>query len=252
MESVLTFNKRVAVVTGATKGIGKAIALKLAKAGVAVAIIGRDQDRAKEVVTIIQQAGGEAVPIIGDVADENQCEKMLQKVSKWHSRIDILVNCAGILTSTHIEDITRVEWDSIISTNLSGTFFMIQKVIPFMKQNGYGRIINIGSNAGRMGGYENSQAYTASKGGMIAITMGIARQMAEYGITVNIVCPGTTDTKMAALYDEETRDRLLSRIPIRRFVTPDEVAAAVCYFASEEAGCVTGAILDVNGGMYMG
>lgn len=129
---------------------------------------------------------------------------------------------------------------------------MIQKSLPYLKKSRAGRIINISSNAGRMGGYENSQSYTASKGGIISITMGIARQLAEDGITVNVVCPGTTQTEMSVEYDEETMSRLTSRIPLGRIGKPEDTAAAVCFFSSEEAGFITGAILDINGGMYMG
>lgn len=252
MKEIFTLQGKIAIVTGGTKGIGAAIARKLSEAGVSVGIVGRDKKRAENVVKSIVQAGGVAQAFLGDISDEFCCEKIVYDVNECFGKIDILVNCAGILSSTPIIDVTRKEWDEILATNLSGTFFMIQKVIPFLKKSKGGRIINISSNAGRMGGYENSQCYTASKGGIIAITMGIARQLAPHGITVNVVCPGTTETEMTKLYDRETKERLMGRIPMGRLAKPEEVAAAVCFFASEEAGYITGAILDVNGGMYMG
>ncbi len=251
MDNIFTLKNRVAVVTGATKGIGKAIAIKMANAGVKVAVVGRDAERADELINDINANGGEAIAILADISDDNECKRVCNEVYTKFQQIDILVNCAGILTSTKIEDITRSEWDQILSTNLSGTFFMIQSALPYLEKSKAGRIINISSNAGRMGGYENSQSYTASKGGIIAITKGIARQLAERKITVNVVCPGTTETEMAKLYDEETKKRLIGRIPMGRLAKTDEVAAAVCFFASEEAGYITGATLDVNGGMYM-
>ncbi len=251
MGDLFTFSGRIAIVTGATRGIGKAIAFHLAKAGVKVAVVGRNSERADNVVSHINEVGGIASKIIGDISSDVECDKIVKQTVDRFGGLDILVNCAGNLTSTKIENITRKEWDSILSTNLSGTFFMTQKAIPYLEKSKAGRVINISSNAGRMGGYANSQAYTASKGGIIAITKGIARQLAPRNITVNVVCPGTTETEMSQLYDEQTMATLVGRIPMGRLGKPEDTAAAVCFFASEEAGFITGAVLDVNGGMYM-
>lgn len=251
MNSIFTLSERTAIVTGATRGIGKSIAIMLAKAGTNVVVVGRNEERADQVVDIIERDGGNALKVIGDISSEKECKRIIESAVLKYGGLDILVNCAGNLTSTKIEDITRQEWDDILSTNLSGTFFMTQKAIPYLEKSKAGRVINISSNAGRMGGYANSQAYTASKGGIIAITKGIARQLAPRNITVNVVCPGTTVTEMSQLYDEKTMETLVSRIPIGRLGQPEDTAAAVCFFASEEAGFITGATLDVNGGMYM-
>jgi len=251
MKDIFTYTGRTAIVTGATRGIGKVIAIQLAKAGVKVAIIGRDEEKAKKVQNLIKANGDEAIYVLGDIAQDKECERIVKEVNDAFGQIDILVNCAGALTSTKIENISREEWDRILSVNLSGSFFMIQKAIPYLEKSEAARVINISSNAGRMGGYANSQAYTASKGGVIAITKGIARQLAPRGITVNVVCPGTTETEMSQLYDEKTRQTLVGRIPMGRLGKPEDTAAAVCFFASEEAGFLTGAVLDVNGGMYM-
>lgn len=251
MNSIFTLSGRTAIVTGATRGIGKSIAIMLAKAGANVVVVGRNEERADQVVDIIELEGGNAVKVIGDISSEKECKRIVEVAVLKYGGLDILVNCAGNLTSTKIEDITRQEWDDILSTNLSGTFFMTQKAIPYLEKSKAGRVINISSNAGRMGGYANSQAYTASKGGIIAITKGIARQLAPRNITVNVVCPGTTVTEMSQLYDEKTMEALVSRIPMGRLGKPEDTAAAVCFFASEEAGFITGATLDVNGGMYM-
>ncbi len=236
---------------GGTRGIGKVIAEQLAKAGTAVAVVGRNAEKAEETLASIRRIGGVAEAFLGDIADDGECRRIVGEVYEKFGQIDILVNCAGGLTATPIEEITREEWDTILGVNLSGTFFMIQSALPYLKKSRAGRIINISSNAGRMGGYANSQSYTASKGGVIAITKGIARKLAPMQITVNVVCPGTTKTEMSQEYDEETLKTLLGRIPIGRLGKPEDTAAAVCFFASEEAGFITGAVLDVNGGMYM-
>ena len=248
---IFTLEGRTAIVTGATRGIGKSIAIQLAKAGVKVAVVGRNAELADSVVSQIEADGGIAYKVVGDISSDKECERIVAETAKHFGGVDILVNCAGNLTSTKLEDISRDEWDDILSTNLSGTFFMTQKAIPYLEKSKAGRVINISSNAGRMGGYANSQAYTASKGGIIAITKGIARQLAQRNITVNVVCPGTTVTEMSQLYDEKTMATLVGRIPMGRLGRPEDTAAAVCFFASEEAGWITGATLDVNGGMYM-
>jgi len=248
---IFTLEGRTAIVTGATRGIGKSIAIQLARAGVKVMVVGRNTERADAVVSQIKADSGIAFRVVGDISSDQECERIMKETVEHFGGVDILVNCAGNLTSTKVEEITREEWDDILSTNLSGTFFMIQKAIPYLEKSKAGRIINISSNAGRMGGYANSQAYTASKGGIIAITKGIARQLAPRNITVNVVCPGTTVTEMSQLYDEKTMETLVGRIPLGRLGQPEDTAAAVCFFASEETGWITGATLDVNGGMYM-
>lgn len=248
---IFTLEGRTAIVTGATRGIGKSIAIQLAKAGVKVSVVGRNSERANAVVSQIEADGGIAYKVVGDISSDKECERIVAETATHFGGVDILVNCAGNLTSTKLEDISREEWDDILSTNLLGTFFMTQKAIPYLEKSKAGRVINISSNAGRMGGYANSQAYTASKGGIIAITKGIARQLAPRNITVNVVCPGTTVTEMSQLYDEKTMATLVGRIPMGRLGLPEDTAAAVCFFASEEAGWITGATLDVNGGMYM-
>lgn len=248
---IFTIKDRVAVVTGATRGIGRVIAIKLAEAGAKVAVLGRDEKKANNVKAEIEKLGGKAEVFLGDISDDKECKRIADEVNASLGQLDILVNCAGALTSTKVDDISRDEWDKILGVNLTGTFFMIQSALPYLRKSKAGRIINISSNAGRMGGYANSQSYTASKGGVIAITKGIARQLAPDNITVNVVCPGTTKTEMSELYDEETTKRLIGRIPLGRLGKPEDTAAAVCFFASEEAGFITGAVLDVNGGMYM-
>ena len=235
MKQIFTLENRVALVTGAAQGIGNAIATKLADGGMKVAIVDINQEQAQAAAEVIKGNGGEAMGVACDVSDEKSIEEAVAKIAAHFGQLDVVVNCAGILSSAKIPDVQRGEWDKILAVNLSGTFFMIQKALPYLEKSSCARIINIGSNAGRMGGYENSQSYTASKGGVIAITMGIA-----------------TESKMSAKYDEESMKRLLSRIPMGRLGKPEDSAAAVAFLASEEAGFITGLMLDVNGGMYMG
>lgn len=249
--SIFSYENGVAVVTGGTKGIGKEIALMLGKANFKVAIIGQNEERGMAVTREITEGGGSASFFKCDVSDDVKCRELFDKISSWSSNICCLVNCAGILTSTPLLEITREEWDRVIAVNLTGTFFMIQAAIPYLKKAQFGRIINISSNAGRMGGYANSQSYTATKGAIISITKGIARQLAPLGITCNVVCPGTTETEMVSQYSEETKKELISRIPLSRLGSCSEVASAVCYLSSIESGFITGATLDVNGGLYM-
>ena len=187
-----------------------------------------------------------------DVSDVASVETALVTIDQHFGSIDVLVNSAGVLDMSKIDEMTIEHWDEVMAINARGTFFMIQKSVKYLEKSKAPRIINISSNSGRMGGFENGIAYSASKGAMIAMTYGIARQLASKKITVNCVAPGTIESDMLNARDEETIKRLLDRFPIGRFGKSDEVAAAVCYFASEEAGFTTGAVLDVNGGLFMG
>lgn len=252
MKQIFTLTDRVALVTGAAQGIGNAIATMLADGGMKVAVVDINKEQAMAAAETINQNGGEAIGVNCDVSDEKDIERAVAEITEHYGQLDVVVNCAGILSGAKIPDVQRAEWDKVIAVNLSGTFFTIQKALPYLEKSKCGRIINIGSNAGRMGGYEGSQIYTASKGGVVAISMGIARQLAPQGITVNCVCPGTTESKMSAQYDDEAMKRLIGRIPLGRLGKPKDTAAAVAFLASEEAGFITGCLLDVNGGMYMG
>ncbi len=251
-EAALTLTGRTAVISGGSRNIGLAIAKKFAKSGMNVAILSVSQGSANTAAAAIVKMGGKAIGIQCDVSDVATIEAALATVDQEFGSIDVLVNSAGVLDMAKIHEMTVENWDNVMSINAKGTFFMIQQSIKYLEKSRAPRIINISSNSGRMGGFENGMAYSASKGAIIAMTYGIARQLASKKITVNCVAPGTIESDMSKARDEDTLKRLLGRFPLGRFGSSEEVAAAVCYFASEEAGFTTGAVLDVNGGLFMG
>jgi len=251
-DSVLTLAGRTAVITGGSRNIGFAIAKKFAKSGMNVAILSVSQGSADKAATSIVETGGTAFGIQCDITDLTSVKAAMVTINQHYGSIDVLVNSAGVLDMAKIPEMTIEHWDEVMAINARGTFFMIQQSVKYLEKSKAPRIINISSNSGRMGGFENGMAYSASKGAMIAMTYGIARQLAPKKITVNCVAPGTIESDMLKARDGETIKKLLGRFPLGRFGTTDEVAAAVCYFASEEAGFTTGAVLDVNGGLFMG
>ena len=249
---MLTLTGRTAVVTGGSRNIGYAISRKFAENGMNVGILSEHEENADKAAKTITDAGLNCIGIQCDVSEVFSVKKALEKVYSYYGGIDVVVNCAGILDLYKIHEMPTEYWDKVMAVNLKGAFLVIQQSIPYLEKSHAPRIINISSNAGRMGGFENGMAYTASKGGIIAMTYGIARQLAHKGITVNCIAPGTIDSEMATVRGEETIKRLIGRIPIGRLGSAYEVAAAACYFASEESSFTTGAVLDVNGGMFMG
>ena len=252
--AVLTLAGRVAIITGAAQGIGFHAAKMLCQNGMKTALVDINRERlqkaAEELCALPDSAG--AAPFVCNVSDDTAIGRTIEEIASRFGSIDVLVNGAGILSSTKIPDIQREEWDRILSVNLSGSFFMVQKVLPWLKQSKHGRIINISSVAGRMGGMENSMSYAASKGGICAITRGMARHLGPFRITVNAVCPGPTRTPIMDAYTDEAMENLASRNFLGRVGEPEDVAAGICYLASEEAGYVTGIMLDINGGFWMG
>jgi 3-oxoacyl-[acyl-carrier protein] reductase len=252
LSAALTLAGRTAVITGGSRNLGFAIARKFATCGMKVGILSVTQGSAEQAAASIGSSGGEAIGLRCDVTDPDSIETALEKISARFGGIDVVVNSAGVLDLASIEQTSVEHWDSVMAVNLRGTFLVIQKALPYLEKSQAPRVINISSNSGRMGGFENGMAYSASKGGVIAITYGIARRLAPHRITVNCIAPGTIESDMSRARDPETLRRLLGRFPIGRLGTADEVAAAACYFASEEAGFTTGAVLDVNGGLFMG
>jgi 3-oxoacyl-[acyl-carrier protein] reductase len=241
---------RIALVTGASRGIGQACALTLARAGAKVAVAARALDKLEQLAAEIKAGGGEAFPVAIDMESQASIKEGFTRVAKEFGRIDILVNNAGVTRDGLALRMKAEDWDLVLRTNLSGAFFAIQQVLSGMMRERWGRIINISSVVGEAGNAGQAN-YVASKAGLIGLTKSLAQEIASRNVTVNAVAPGFVDTDMTAVLNEDLKTRMKQAIPLGRFGTPDDIAAAVRFLASEEAGYITGHVLDVNGGMYM-
>jgi 3-oxoacyl-[acyl-carrier protein] reductase len=241
---------RIAMVTGASRGIGRACALELAKTGAKVALAARQIDKLDAVASEIRAAGGEAFVAAMDLGSHDSIKEAFALVSKDFGPINILVNNAGVTRDGLALRMKPADWDSVIQTNLSGTFFCIQQVLSPMIRERWGRIVNVSSVVGESGNAGQAN-YVASKAGVIGLTKALAQEMASRSVTVNAVAPGFIETDMTASLKDEVKAAVLGNIPLKRFGKAEDVAAAVRFLASEEAGYITGHVLDVNGGMYM-
>jgi 3-oxoacyl-[acyl-carrier protein] reductase len=240
---------RVAIVTGASRGIGRAIASRLAARGAHVVAAARG-DETGAVVEAIAAAGGRAEAAKVDVTDRASIDAMVGGALERHGRVDILVSNAGIARDQLIVRMKPADWDAVLATNLTAAFGCVQAVLrPMMKQRA-GRIITISSVVGQSGNPGQAN-YAASKAGLIGFSKALAQEVASRGITVNVVAPGLIDTDMTRALTENARDVWAEKIPLGRLGTPDDVAAAVCFLASDEASYITGQVIAVNGGMYM-
>jgi 3-oxoacyl-[acyl-carrier protein] reductase len=241
----------VALVTGASQGIGRACALKLASGGAAVAVAARNQEKLNELVNEIAATGGKAAAFPLDVGEEEQIKSAVKAVIAEFGKIDILVNNAGITRDQLVMRMKRADWDSVLQTNLTSAYLATQQVIGSMLKQRWGRIINIASVFGQMG--QAGQAnYAASKAGLIGLTMAIAREVGSRNITCNAVAPGFIETAMTAVLSDEFKQTAVKQIPLGRVGSVDDVAAAVEFLASEGASYITGHVLNVNGGLLMG
>ncbi len=242
---------RIALVTGASQGIGRACALELARAGATVALAARNETKLAEAVAEIEEAGGQAAAFALDVASEVSIKGGAKAVLERYGKVEILVNNAGITRDGLMMAMKRADWDDVLGTNLTGAFLLTQALLRPMLKNRWGRIINISSVVGRTG-QAGQVNYASSKAGLIGLTRSLAREVASRGITVNAVAPGYIETPMTAVLDEKQRTAMMAEIPLGRAGTDVEIAYSVGFLASEEAGYITGHVLDVNGGMYMG
>jgi len=242
---------KTALVTGASQGIGRACAITLAKAGARVALAARNEAKLNEVAAEITTLGGTAQTFVLDISSEESIKATAKAAVSHFGSVDILVNNAGITKDTLLLRMKRADWDDVINTNLTGTFLLTQALVSPMLKARWGRIINISSVVGEMG--QAGQAnYAASKAGLIGFTKSLARELASRGITANAVAPGYIETAMTAVLDEKQRGAMLEHIPLGRPGSDQDIANAVRFLASEEAAYITGHVLDVNGGMYMG
>jgi len=246
---MLDLTGKVALVTGASRGIGKAIAARLAAQGATVVCAARG-DNAKAAAAEIVAAGGKAEAVALDVTDDAALAKAPGTIVEKHGRLDIVVSNAGVTRDQLLMRMKRDDWDAVIATNLTATFTLAQAAIrPMLKQRG-GRIIAIGSVVGEIGN-AGQVNYAASKAGLIGFAEALAREVASRGITVNVISPGMIDTDMTRAITEKAQVDWTTQIPLGRLGSPDDVAAAACYLASDEAAYITGHVLAVNGGMNM-
>lgn len=247
----MSLSGRVAFVTGASQGIGRACALRLAKDCAAVAVAARNQEKLNDLVAEIAAAGGKAAAFPLDVSDEEQIKSAVKAAIAQFGKIDILVNNAGITRDQLVMRMKRTDWDAVLQTNLTSAYICIQQVIGSMLKQRWGRIINISSVFGQTG--QAGQAnYAASKAGLIGLTMAIAREVGSRNITCNGVAPGFIETAMTAILSDEFKQNAVKQIPLGRVGTPEDVASAVTFLASDDAAYITGHVLNVNGGMLMG
>ena len=243
------FTERVVLITGATRGLGRATAGRFLERGARVAVNARTRDRAEG---LANELGSKAYAAPGDISDRQTVQTLVADIVQQFGRLDVLVNNAAIASATRFEQLTEDEWRATINTNLTGAFFCMQAVVAAMKRQGYGRIINVSSLAGRSVSTLGGAHYTTSKAGLLGLTRAGAKELGLHGITVNAVCPGLFDTELT--HANATEERLVAvkqTFPIPRLGKPEEVADLICFLASESAGYITGASFDINGGSLM-
>lgn len=244
------FENKVAIITGGAGGIGKSCCVDLGKKGVKVIVADINYEQAQETCNEIIESGGIAIPSKLDITKIDSIEDTVNTCINEFGKIDILINCAGICQEKKIEELTEKDWDIVMTINLKGTFFMSQKVLKYMKENRYGKIVNIGSLAGEVGGVSTGVNYAASKAGIICLTKSFAKDAASYNINVNCVSPGLIVTGMT---EDMRKDpsRSVNTIPLKRYGEVKDVSDVITFLCSENSQYITGANVDINGGVYM-
>ncbi len=246
----LRLDGKVAVVTGAANGIGAATARRLASEGARLAVVDLNEEALDQTVRAIAEAGGEAQAFGGDISKAADVARMVQQAKERFGRIDILVNNAGINRDAMAHRLTEENWDAVLDVNLKGSFLCAQAVMPIMREQNDGRIVNTASIAAL--GNVGQSNYSASKAGLMGLTRTLALEWSRYTIRVNCVAPGGTDTRMTAGIPDNIRETIMQRIPLRRFATPDEIAATHAFLVSDDASYITGQTIFVDGGTSVG
>ncbi len=247
----MTFQEQVAVVTGAARGIGRAVSLAFVGEGAKVVLVDVNSELLERLREEIVHRGGQALSVPCDVSKSADVKGMVNRGLDAFGRIDVLVNNAGIIRRGTIETVTEEDWDRVIAINLKGTFNCCKAVVEPMKRRGGGNIVNVSSISGKMGDITSAPGYGPSKAGVIALTKTLALQLAPYGIRANSVAPHAIETEMSAQWSDQRRKEIVAGIPLGRLGRPKDVAAAVLFLASDAASFITGEILDVNGGALM-
>lgn len=251
-EARSTLDGKIAIVTGASRGIGRAIALRLADAGADVLATGTRADLLDTLVAEVGASGRRAVAMVGDVADPGIAKEAVRRASRDLGAVGVLVNSAGVNLRTSTLEMALEDWNRVIDVNLNGTLHFCRAVLPGMAERGGGAIVNVTSTMAKMPHRNAAPAYGASKAAVNYLTMHLAREFATGGIRVNAVCPGPVDTDMTAEWSPEHRARVIKGVPLGRLGTPEDIAETVAYLASDAAGFITGQTIDVNGGTLMG
>jgi 3-oxoacyl-[acyl-carrier protein] reductase len=250
MPAIKRFEGKIALVSGASRGIGEAIAKRLASEGAVVVAAARTAAALEKVVGEIRAAGGKATALPLDLADQASIERGVRSALAEHGQIDVLVNNAGVTEDNLLLRLSKEAWDRVLATNLTGVFLLTQAVVKGMLRKRYGRIVNVTSVVGLMGN-AGQVNYAASKAGLVGFTKSVARELASRNITCNAVAPGFVATAMTEKMTDAAREALSGQIPLGRLGKSDDVAAAVAFLASEDASYVTGTVLNVSGGLYM-
>lgn len=247
-DPLFNYNGRVALITGAARGLGREFAEGFAARGASV--VATDIDAA-ELASMEANVDGECLAVPGDVSNARDVKRIVAAGLERFKRIDILINNAGICQNSSFMDITESDWDRTLAVNVKGAFLFTQAVLPGMMERGFGRIIMISSLSGRSGGVNVSACYSASKAALMGLAKGVAREAAPRGVTVNIIAPGATDTALYAGWPEEMKQGIRDKIPVKRFASTNDILGAALFLASDGAAYVTGATIDVNGGLLI-
>lgn len=249
IETLFSLQDQVAIITGASRGIGLAIAQLFGAAGARLAILARDETRLQTATQALRTQGYDVLECVCDVSIESQVNDAVARIHAHYGRIDILVNNAGILHSGPITNFTAADWEHMLAVNLNSAFYFCRAIAPIMIEQKSGRIVNISSVSAHTGGVAGSVQYAASKGGLISMTKALSRDLAPYNITANAIAPGQIESDMGTLTGD-ARQRVLHMIPLGRLGTPQDIANAALFLSSTAASYITGATIDVNGGIY--